>query len=139
MRIKAQEEKGRPNDLVPVFGNPKATAAVSAGIKVWYKFGQSFVSAQDLDNVSYTPRAKKSVPKARAAATVKGTLLASVKLDQDAAIEYLKSLAKEADLEIEVGTMLRALKYVRDRGVETIRLRGGKVFSVTEKSERVTV
>lgn len=138
LRIKAMEEKGRPGDLVPVASNAKALAATRKGAKTWYKFGQAFVSAQDLADVNHTPRTRESVTKSRSD-TVKGTPFASVKLDKDAAIEYLKSLAKGADLEIQVETMLRALRYVRESGFEIIRLRDGKVFSVSEKSENVTV
>jgi hypothetical protein len=138
LRIKRTEEEGRPDDLVPVASNAKALVATRKGAKIWYKFGQAFVSARDLADVNHTPRTQRSAAKSRSD-TVKGALFASVQLDRDAAVEYLKSLAKGADLEIQVGVMLRALRYVRESGAEIIRFRNGKVFSVSEKSEDVTV
>lgn len=131
LRIKAMEEKGRPDDLVPVASNAKALAATRKGAKTWYKFGQAFVSAQDLADLRNS--------KAFTRGALAETPFDSTKLDKDAAIEYLKSLAKGADLEIEVETMLNALRYVRESGTKIIRFRDGKVFSVSEKSEDVTV
>jgi hypothetical protein len=131
LRIKRTEEEGRPDDLVPVASNAKALVATRKGAKTWYKFGQAFVSARDLAD----PRNSKAFTRG----TLAETSFDSIKLDKDAALAYLKSLAKGVDLEIEVETMLNALRCVRESGVKIIRFRGGKVFSVSEKSEDVTV